>query len=284
MGIVTFTVQSAGSPVDNALVSVLSEDGDVIASSITDAGGKALFDLIEGLDYFITASHNSYNITTYKLPGLEIGTFDLIAEAKELVASNDPNVCIISGVFTDISNVRLDSWTFSVAAAEGYSGTDSSIFYGDMPVTAKEGNVELSLINDTSYIFSNLPFCESKSVYVPNARSAKLVDLLLPVVTQIDGAPLAIAMSPKEKTEVDLVLTLSNTLTGSDVPAGMLSLKFSKDNIISASISATYKLTIESSTAVGDVDIIIIPAVNIEEGIYSRLPTVEYARVKVSIE
>ena len=284
MGIVSFTVQSAGLPVQDALVSILSDAGVEVASSITGDDGKVLFDLVEGVDYFITANHNEYNITTYKISGLALGDYDLIAEAKAIRASNDPDICIVSGVFTDLSNVRLESWTFNISAAEGYYGTDNAMFYGDMPVTVSNGDVEISLVNDTSYIFSNLPFCPAKSVYIPKARSARLVDVLLPRVVEIPNLPLAVAMSTSSTTEIDLTPVLSNTLTGPDVPPGMLEVEVSEPSLITAILSSSYKLTLSSSKSAGEVTLNLMPAVDIEEGIFARLPLTAFASIKVSIE
>ena len=283
MGLVTFTVSSEGLPVSDVNITIFSNDGVVEGVSASDSEGKAVFDLIAGLDYFITANHPNYTITTYKLVGLELGTYDLIAVPKALKLSEDPDFCQVQGVFTDLKNARLDSWTFNVKAAEGYSGTDSSIFYGDMPVTAINGSVDFALVGGVTYMFSNLPFCETKEAYIPEARAASLADVLLPTITSIEGIPLGIALSKESNTALDLVLTLSNTLKGSDVGPNLVKIEVDDPELISVDLSSTYNLNITSKDKEGQTTVRVVPCVDPDNGIYARLPKEVYKTFTVNV-
>ena len=283
MSIITLAVKSEGIPLPQVNVTVLDSEGVVEAASLTDEDGIALFDLMAGEDYFITANHPNNFISAYKITSLEIGTYDLTAVPKTLKVSEDPDFCLVQGVFTDLSNYRLDSWTFTVSAAEGYGGSNQSIFYGDMKVEATDGYVEFPLVGDTSYVFKNLPFCDSKVVYVPKTRAASLTDLLLPTIVDLGGIPLAIAMDLKGSTEIDVVPTLSNTLTGNDVESGLIRVEVSDQNALEATISSEYKISVNSKDISGNFTITLFPAVDPLNGIYARVPETSYVSIVVSI-
>ena len=159
MGIVTLVVQSVGIPLSDVTINILDSNGVMDSTSSTDEEGKAIFDLTEGADYFVTATHANHYISAYKIKALELGTYDLIAVQKQLKPSDDPRFCLIQGQITDLSNSLIDSWNFTVEAAEGYAGTEDSIFYGDLEVKSDNGLVEFSLLGGMSYVFKHLPFC-----------------------------------------------------------------------------------------------------------------------------
>jgi hypothetical protein len=283
MSIVTLAVKSEGVPLPQVTVTVLDSDGDVEATTQTDVNGTALFDLIAGSDYFITANHPNNFISAYKINGLELGIYDLVAVPKTLKVSADPDFCLVQGVFTDLSNYRLESWTFTVSAAEGYGGTHQSIFYGDLEVTAKDGYVEFPLVGGTSYIFKNLPFCDSKVVYVPPTRAASLSDLLLPVIVNLGGVPLAVAMDLNSITTIQIVPTLSNTLSGDEVESGLIGVEVSEDSALSVTLSRTYGLTLTSKGVQGNFTVNLVPTVDPTNGIYARTPKAIYQSITVSI-
>ncbi len=284
MGVVKFSIMAAGAPVANTTVTILDSNGDVDSISVTDALGLCIFDLVAGNDYYITASHADYVIETYKVLALELGIYDIVATLKTLKVSDDPDYCLVQGAFTDLQNIHLTSWTFNIEAAEGYVGTDKSIFYGDTVITADEGKVEFSLVGGVSYIFKNLPFCESKVVYIPPTRSASLTDLVAPIVTQLEGVPAALVMGVGESTSFTVTPTLSNTLTGSDVDAGWIAVEVSDSNIITANISDTYEVTVTSGSELGVATISLVATLDADNGIYTRVPKRIYASFNITIE
>jgi len=283
MGIVKFSVASAGVPVGNVSISVLDSNGDVDSISSTDDAGICIFDLAAGSDYFIVASHPDHVIQTYKIPALELGTYDIVAIQKTLKISANPIFCLIQGVFTDLQNIQLPSWTFNVEAAEGFTGTDESIFYGDTAITAENGVVEFSLVGGVSYIFKNLPFCKSKAVYVPSTRSASLTDLVSPIVTTLGGLPADFDLNLNSSTSFSIIPTLSNTLTGADVSSGWVAIELTVEGIIEASISDTYEVTITSKDKVGQVTVSFVATLDPENGVYTRIPKRTYGSFVITI-
>ncbi len=285
MGLVTFSLSSTnGSPVVGASVSIVASNGITEAISATDDLGQCIFDLTVGQDYYLLASHADHVISTYKIKGLELGVYDVTAIPKALKVSDDPNFCLVQGTLTNLVNVHLDTWSFNIMSAEGYTGTDDTLFYGDTTIKVDKGRVEFSLVGGVSYIFSNLPFCEAKAVYVPKTRAASLVDLVSPVVTNIEGVPLGISMATDSSTEFDMSLTLSNTLSGDEVDAGYIEVEVSDPDLISASISSTYKVSVISKSTKGNAEIRLVAALDADNKVYSRFAKRVYSTFNVSIE
>ena len=284
MAILTLSVTSEGSPIGGVTINILNAAGVVSFISTTGVEGTAFFDVAVGADLFFTAFHPDYIIPTYKIPAVAEGVYDVVAIRKELETSADPNFCLIQGNFRDLSGRPLESWTFGVEAAEGYCGDDTAIFYSHMPVVAEKGQVKLALMREVSYIFSNLPFCESKVVYIPDSSSATLVDVLLPVVVNLEGVPSELTLPKGDSQSFDLTLTLSNTLSGASVPDGYLDLIVGNSSLASATITTGYVLTLQAADLSGSTTIQLLAAVDKENGIYSRMPRKIYHVITLTVE
>ena len=212
---VDFSVSYLGEPVEGVLVRVFSEDGSTIyTEGTTGSEGTVSFVLPVGsftarFYKFSTSFNQPQHFTVVpSAPGVS-NIFDVEATVFSAPLANDPRLCRCSGFFRDLNGGPkryLDIHIiccFNPLLLDGAGVVSERI----MIRTDEDGYAQTDLIRGAKYLVTvEAMDCMDREIRVPDAPSANLPDVLLPVVDKV------VLASPLEAIEVGGSITIEPTV------------------------------------------------------------------------
>jgi len=232
-------------PIEGARIRFYTEADSFITEVLTDAAGEVEIPLEGDPDpgriYIIRVmavgfiiENGSTQVIKVQDP-LLIGTtnvFDLVGEAPVVPSSSDPNMCLISGTFTNVSlgplkRLRLrfmPKFTCLDGKVTGVDPHSIPAIVGGMQIlneyvaeTDEHGYLEVLLPRGGMFDLDIHGYFKPTvstfyQLYVPDAASARLEDVLFPYVQSVDYDDYTVDLTVTETQELVLTVTGSNGL------------------------------------------------------------------------
>lgn len=283
---VTFVLKDDGAnPIDNVNAKIFDDSDSYIGSITTDVAGEATF-LLDGipdpgLSYIIRWSRvvgylmqngqtQIFRVHEPVVPPAT-NTFDFTIEEIAIPESDEDSMCLISGYLADVSKQPIKGGILAflpriyepTAKVSGFPfPTQPAVVDGRMLVnevrarTNEEGYLEIKLprtaVFDVHLYGMETPAVQIYSqIYVPDRLGAKLEDVLLPYVAEVDTELDTVNIAVDEVAELTIEATGSNdqSITDSSCLTGLLEFTSSDEDVVQIALGDEGKLLVTGVSA-----------------------------------